>query len=149
MLDIEFLDPKPVTDRQRVRSLEVKEVGLQIERVCQAVRRVDAHDQRAIERGKFDASGGGQARLAHTALAREHEDPHTPLQGLDVRRSFVRKELKIGRTEAISRLSEPGDPDLPAIEPKIQNADDDPCAIATVYAALHELHIVHGVAFVA
>ena len=28
---------------------------------------------------------------------------------------------------AMSRLSEPSDPDLPAIERKIQNADDDSC----------------------
>jgi hypothetical protein len=44
LLNIELLDPEPVTDRQRVGSLEVKEVGIQIEGVSQAMCRVDAHD---------------------------------------------------------------------------------------------------------
>ena len=55
----------------------MKEIGLQIEGVPQAVGRVDAHDQRpVVERGKFDAGGGGQAGLTYPALAREHEDSH-------------------------------------------------------------------------
>jgi hypothetical protein len=79
-MDVELLDPEPVTDRQGVRGFQVKQLGLQIERVRQAMGRVDAHYQCAIaEHGKFDASGGGQAGLADTALTGEHEDPHSPI----------------------------------------------------------------------
>ena len=48
LLNIELLDSELVTHLQRVRSLEVKEVGLQIEGVSQAVCRAGAHDQGAI-----------------------------------------------------------------------------------------------------
>ena len=75
--------------------LEMKEVGLQIEGVSQAVCRIDTHDQRAIvERRKFDAGGGGQAGLAHAVLAREHEDPHPPIVRAGGTTGFVQKELK-------------------------------------------------------
>ena len=59
-LDIELLDPEPVTDQQGVGGFQVKQLGLQIEGVRQAMSGVDAHHQRAIvERGKFDACRGG------------------------------------------------------------------------------------------
>jgi hypothetical protein len=40
---------------------------------------------------------------------------------------FCATENKEVMSEACPELSEPSDPDLPAIERKIQSADDDPC----------------------
>ena len=55
----------------------MKEFGLEIEGVSQAVGGIDAHDQRAVvELGKFYAGGRGQAGLADAALAAEEENPH-------------------------------------------------------------------------
>ena len=76
-LDVQFEDRKPVIDRQRIGSLRVEEVGVEIEGIGQAVRGVDAHHQRAVaELGEFDAGGRGQAGLAHAALAAEEKNPH-------------------------------------------------------------------------
>ena len=74
----------------------MKEIGLQIEGVSQAVCRVDAHDQRpVVERGKFDAGGGGQAGLPYPALAREHEDSHIIIIIMArYTRDFVPNEVK-------------------------------------------------------
>ena len=40
---------------------------------------------------------------------------------------FFAKGNKEVMSEACPELSEPSNPDLPAIERKIQSADDDPC----------------------
>ena len=70
-LNIELENRKPVVDRQRIRRLDMEEVVFQVEGIRQAVRRIDAHHQRAVvELGKFYAGRRGQARLAHAALAR-------------------------------------------------------------------------------
>ena len=54
-----------------------KQLGFEIEGIAQAVRGVDAHDQRAVaELGKFYAGRGGQAGFADTALSAEEKNPH-------------------------------------------------------------------------
>jgi len=49
---------------------------------------------------------------------------HTPIVRAGCARRFVQKEV---RTEAMFWLLEPSAPELPAIERKIQSADNDRC----------------------
>src|SRR5258708_38898641 len=107
----------------------MKEIGLQIEGVSQAVCRVDAHDQRpVVERGKFDAGGGGQAGLPCPALAREHEDSHILIIVMArVYEGFYAKRGGEVTTKAMPGLAVSSDPDSPAVDSKIQSADAHPC----------------------
>ena len=56
----------------RVAGLAMEKAGFQVERVRQAVGRVDAHYQGAVaQAGKLEAGGRGQAGFAHPSLAAE------------------------------------------------------------------------------
>jgi len=48
-LDVEFLDPKPVSDRQWIGGSQVKEIGVQVEGIGQAVV-PDRYSSRACDR---------------------------------------------------------------------------------------------------
>ena len=60
--------------------LRVEEVGFEIEGIAQAVRRIDAHHQRAVaEFGELDAGGGGQTGLADAAFSAEEQNAHNSI----------------------------------------------------------------------
>ena len=55
----------------------MKELGIEVEGIGQAVRGVNAHHQRPVpERGEFHAGGRGEAGLADAAFAAEEKNPH-------------------------------------------------------------------------
>ena len=71
-LNVQFENRKPVGDRQRIGGLGVKQFSVEVEGIRQAVRRIDAHHQRAVVQfGQFHAGRGGQTRLSDAALAAE------------------------------------------------------------------------------
>ena len=77
LLNVHLVDGEVVVDRVGVAGLAVEKAGLQIEGVGQAVRRIDAHDQRAVaEPGKLQPSGRGETGLAYAALAAEQKNAH-------------------------------------------------------------------------
>ncbi len=77
LLDIDFMDGELVVDGVRVAGLAVKEAGFEIEGVGQAVRRIDAHDQRAVAQPrKLQAGGRGKTGFPHASFAAEEKDAH-------------------------------------------------------------------------
>ena len=78
LLDVELEDGEAVGDGEGVGGLRVEQVGLEVEGIGQAVRRVDAHHQRsAAHLRQLDAGRRSQAGLSHASLAAIEEDPHT------------------------------------------------------------------------
>ena len=63
-LDVQFLDRKPIINWEWVRSLNMKKFRVQVEGICQAVCRIDAHDQGAmVQFSQFHTRGRGHAGL--------------------------------------------------------------------------------------
>jgi hypothetical protein len=63
----------------------------------------------------------------HAALAGKHEDPHIPIVRAEGTAGFCAKRGEEVMTKATPVLAVSSDPNLPAIEGKIQSADDYPC----------------------
>ncbi len=78
LLDIDFVDGQPLVDGVRIAGLAVEQLGFEIERVRQAMGRVDAHHQGAVsETGKFQTGSRRQAGFPHPSFAAEQKDAHT------------------------------------------------------------------------
>src|SRR5439155_12349606 len=81
----------------RIAGLGIEQASLQIERVGEAVGRVNAHDQGAVaEFGKLQPGSGRQTRFPYTALAAEEQDAHafilsTSVAGPDEERLFLKE----------------------------------------------------------
>src|SRR5205823_9228393 len=76
-LDVDFVDGKLLGDRKRVAGFGVEEPDVEIERVGEAVGRVDAHDEGPVPQfRKLEPSSGRQTRLPYAALAAEEQDAH-------------------------------------------------------------------------
>src|SRR5208283_1834973 len=77
LVDVDFLDLEVVGQAGRVGSTPVEERGTEVERVGQAVGRVDAHYEGAVaERGDMNAGCGRHAGLADAAFAAEEKNTH-------------------------------------------------------------------------
>ena len=55
----------------------MEEVVFEVEAIGEAVRRIDAHDERAVAKvGEFHAGGRGEAGLPYPTLTGEHKNAH-------------------------------------------------------------------------
>jgi hypothetical protein len=63
----------------------------------------------------------------HAALAGKLEDPHIPIVRAEGTAGFCAKRAEEVMTKAMPGLAVSSDPNLPAIEGKIQSADHYPC----------------------
>ena len=90
-----------VVDGVRVAGLAVEEVGFEVEGVGQAVRGIDAHDQRAIaQAGEFQAGGGGKTGFPDASFAAEEKDAHNLILALQGVKYFFNAETQRQRGEA-------------------------------------------------
>ncbi len=77
LLNVDFVDGQAVVDGVWVAGFRVEQVGLQVERIGQAVSRVHAHYQGPIaQAGKLQAGRGGQTGFADASFAAEEKDAH-------------------------------------------------------------------------
>ncbi len=86
----------------------MKQVDIQVERIRQAVRGIDAHHQRPVaELGQFDARCRGQAGFAYAALAAKEENPHasfyTEIRLSELARPCARYRRSSSSTSCCSR----------------------------------------------
>jgi hypothetical protein len=78
LLDVDFVDRQPLVDGVGIAGLRMKETHLEIERVRQAVGRIDAHHQGPIpETRELQARSGSQTGLPDAPFAAEEQDAHT------------------------------------------------------------------------
>ena len=67
-----------LVDLEGIARLAVEESGFDVERIGQAMRRIDAHHQGAIsEARELKASGRGETGLAYASFAAEEKDAHS------------------------------------------------------------------------
>lgn len=72
LLDVQFEDREPAVDGEGIGRAAVEKFAAHIEAIAEAVRRVDAHDERAVAQfGEADASRGGEAGFSDSAFAAE------------------------------------------------------------------------------
>src|SRR5208283_826707 len=77
-LNVQFENGQTVLNRKRIRGLDLKQFDIQIERICQAVSGINAHDQGAVAQlGESHACCRSEARFAYAAFAAEQQNPHT------------------------------------------------------------------------
>ena len=78
LLDVDFVNGQAVVDRVRIAGLGVEQSGLQIERIGQAMGRIDAHHQGPVpQAGKLQPGGRGQAGFSHASFTAEQKDAHS------------------------------------------------------------------------
>jgi hypothetical protein len=71
------VDSEALVDGVGVAGLAVEQAGFEVERVGKAVRRIDAHHQRAVAQPrKLQPSGRGETGFAHAPFAAEEKDAH-------------------------------------------------------------------------
>ena len=80
LLDVHFLDGEVVVDGKRLAGLLLEQAGFKVERIRQAVGRIDAHHQGGIAKpGQLQARGRRNTGFADAALTTEQQDTHTSL----------------------------------------------------------------------